>query len=103
MDDSEGRPLPPVEAAEVWAAGVTYEISEEARKAKSLLPEIYLDVYDAGRPEISIKTTPNRVVEPSDAIGIRADSEWKVPEPELGLVLFEGNLVGYAIGNDVSS
>ncbi|AUV80452.1 fumarylacetoacetate hydrolase [Salinigranum rubrum] len=93
----------PVDAAEVWAAGVTYRISEEAREEESSKPDIYLDVYDADRPEIFFKATPSRTVGPGEAVGIRADSEWDTPEPELGVVLYRGEPVGYTIGNDVSS
>lgn len=93
----------PVDASEVWAAGVTYQISEEAREAESSMPDIYLNVYDAERPEIFFKATPSRTVGPNEAIGIRSDSEWDVPEPELGVVLRRGETVGYTIGNDVSS
>lgn len=92
-----------VDADEVWAAGVTYRISEEARTEESLMPEMYLDVYDADRPEIFFKATPSRTVGPDEAVGIRADSTWNVPEPELGLVLYHGELIGYTIGNDMSS
>lgn len=93
----------PIVPDEVWAAGVTYEISEEARKSESTQPDIYLDVYDAERPELFFKATASRTVGPGEDIGIRGDSEWDVPEPELALVLFEGDIVGYTIGNDVSS
>jgi 2-dehydro-3-deoxy-D-arabinonate dehydratase len=93
----------PVDAAEVWAAGVTYQISEKAREEESSMPDIYLDVYDAERPEIFFKATPSRMVGPGEAVGIRSDSEWDTPEPELGVVLREGEIVGYTIGNDVSS
>lgn len=93
----------PVHAEEVWAAGVTYHISEAAREAESDMPEIYLDVYDADRPELFFKATPSRTVGSGDTVGIRADSDWNVPEPELGLVLYEGETVGYTIGNDMSS
>lgn len=88
---------------EVWAAGVTYEISEKARRSESHMPEMYMDVYDAERPELFLKSTPDRTVGHGDDIGIRSDSEWNVPEPELGVVLFHGEVVGYTIGNDVSS
>ena len=88
---------------EVWAAGVTYEISEQAREAESGMPEIYLDVYGAERPEVFFKATWDRVVAPGDSVGVRGDSDWNVPEPELGIVLYEGEIVGYTIGNDVSS
>ena len=93
----------PLDAQEVWAAGVTYQISEEARESESGMPEMYLDVYDADRPELFFKATPGRTVGPGEAVGIRADAEWSVPEPELGVVLYEGEIVGYTIGNDMSS
>jgi 2-dehydro-3-deoxy-D-arabinonate dehydratase len=93
----------PVDASEVWAAGVTYGISEQAREEESSKPDIYLDVYDAERPEIFFKATPSRTVGPGEAVGIRGDSEWDTPEPELGVVLQHGEIVGYTIGNDVSS
>ena len=93
----------PVEADEIWAAGVTYQISEEAREAESGMPEMYLDVYESDRPEVFFKATPNRTVGPDEAVGIRADSDWDVPEPELGVVLYDGEPVGYTIGNDMSS
>jgi 2-dehydro-3-deoxy-D-arabinonate dehydratase len=93
----------PLVPDEVWAAGVTYEISEEARESESGMPEMYVDVYEAERPEIFFKATPNRTVGPDDAIGVRGDSAWNVPEPELGIVLYDGEIVGYTVGNDVSS
>ena len=93
----------PVVPEEVWAAGVTYEISEEAREAESGMPEMYLHAYEAERPEIFFKATPSRTVGPGEAIGIRGDSTWDVPEPELGIVLYDGSIVGYTIGNDMSS
>lgn len=96
-------PLAPVNADEIWAAGVTYQISEEAREAESGMPEMYLNVYESDRPEVFFKATPNRTVGPAEAVGIRADSEWDVPEPELGVVLYNGETVGYTIGNDMSS
>ena len=93
----------PVRAEEVWAAGVTYEISEQAREAESGMADVYLDVYDAERPELFFKATPSRTVGPREAVGVRGDSDWNVPEPELGLVLYDGEIVGYTVGNDVSS
>ncbi|EMA18679.1 fumarylacetoacetate hydrolase family protein [Haloarcula argentinensis] len=99
----EGNATDPVTADEVWAAGVTYQISEEARTDESDTPEMYLDVYDAERPEIFFKSTPNRTVGPGEAVGIRADSDWDVPEPELAIVLYEGEIAGYTVGNDMSS
>jgi len=93
----------PVSSGEVWAAGVTYRISEEARKAESSMSEMYMDVYENDRPEVFFKATPSRTVGPAESVGIRADSEWDVPEPELGVVLSHGEIVGYTIGNDMSS
>ena len=93
----------PVVPEEVWAAGVTYKISEEARAEESTMPEMYMDVYDAERPEIFFKATPSRTVGPNEAVGIRGDSDWDVPEPELGVVLHEGDVVGFTAGNDMSS
>ena len=95
--------LRPVVPEEVWAAGVTYEISEAAREEESGRPEIYLDVYEAERPEIFFKATPSRTVGPNEAVGVRGDSAWNVPEPELGVVVYDGRIVGYTVGNDVSS
>jgi len=103
VDLGETELMRPLVPDEVWAAGVTYEISEEARQNESEMPEIYVDVYDADRPEIFFKATPNRTVGPGGSVGIRADSDWDVPEPELGLVLYGGEIVGYTIGNDMSS
>ncbi|MFC7212602.1 fumarylacetoacetate hydrolase family protein [Saliphagus sp. GCM10025334] len=102
-NESLANPLTPVVPEEVWACGVTYEISEQAREAESGMPEIYLDVYDNDRPEIFFKATPSRTVGPGEAVGIRGDSTWDVPEPELALVLYDGEIVGYTIGNDMSS
>jgi len=64
---------------------------------------VYIDVYDSERPELFLKATPSRTVGPNEAIGIRGDSTWDVPEPELGVVLHREEVVGYTIGNDVSS
>jgi len=93
----------PVDVDEVWAAGVTYRISEDARTEESDMPDIYVDVYDAERPELFVKATAGRTVGPGEAIGVRGDSDWNVPEPELGVVLYRGETVGYTVGNDVSS
>ena len=100
--DGTDAPKAPV-ADEVWAAGVTYQISEQARESESGMPEMYLDVYEADRPEVFFKATPGRTVGPGEAIGVRGDAEWNVPEPELGVVLHRGEIVGYTVGNDVSS
>ena len=101
--DLEADASQPVAPSEVWACGVTYEISEEARKNESGMPDIYADVYDNDRPEVFFKATPNRTVGPGESVGIRADSTWNVPEPELSLVLYQGEIVGYTVGNDMSS
>lgn len=65
----------PLVADEVWAAGVTYEISEQACESESRMLEIYLDIYDVERPEIFFKTTPSRTVGPEEDISVREDSE----------------------------
>lgn len=93
----------PLVPEEIWAAGVTYQISEEAREEESAMPDLYLDVYQSERPELFFKATPSRTVGPSEAVGVRGDSTWDVPEPELGIVLYRGDIVGYTIGNDMSS
>jgi 2-dehydro-3-deoxy-D-arabinonate dehydratase len=97
--------LAPVDRQEIWAAGVTYERSRQARREES--PEggdFYDRVYEAARPELFFKALPHRVSSPGAAIRIRRDSSWNVPEPELALVLSaRGDVVGYTIGNDVSS
>jgi 2-dehydro-3-deoxy-D-arabinonate dehydratase len=95
--------LVPVVAGEVWAAGVTYRISEAARETESSTPDVYQQVYGNERPEIFFKASPSRTVGPAEDVGIRNDSEWDVPEPELALVLYDGDIVGYTVGNDVSS
>jgi len=100
LEESLDRPIAP---DEVWAAGVTYEISETAREAESDRPDVYMDVYDSERPELFFKATASRTVGDGAAVGIREDSTWDVPEPELGIVLFRGEIVGYTIGNDMSS
>ncbi|MEK3722378.1 fumarylacetoacetate hydrolase family protein [Paenibacillus sp. FSL H8-0034] len=100
--------LVPIEAPEVWAAGVTYERSREARNyeatgGKMDASTFYDKVYDAVRPEIFFKSTAARTVGPGDYVQLRSDSEWQVPEPELGLVLDSvGTILGYTIGNDMS-
>lgn len=103
MAEVEANCTLPVDVDEVWAAGVTYQISEEARTEESSMAQMYIDVYDAERPELFFKAQGDRTVGPDDAIGVRADSNWNVPEPELGIVLYRGHPVGYTVGNDVSS
>ncbi|HTI15466.1 MAG TPA: fumarylacetoacetate hydrolase family protein [Dictyobacter sp.] len=97
--------LPPIDGeSEVWAAGVTYKRSEVARREESDTPDIYSRVYTAERPEIFFKANARRVSGAEAAIAIRADSTWNVPEPELVVVTnTAGEIVGYTIGNDVSS
>jgi 2-dehydro-3-deoxy-D-arabinonate dehydratase len=93
----------PVDPDEVWGAGVTYAISQEAREEEGGLAEAYLNAYEADRPEVYFKATPSRTVGPNDAVGIRGDSEWDAAEPELSIVLYEGEIVGFTVGNDVCS
>lgn len=94
----------PIQSQEVWAAGVTYQRSREARAEESVDADPYDRVYSAARPELFFKATPNRVRGPGQKIVIRADSSWDVPEPELAVVSnSRGEVVGYTIGNDVSS
>ncbi len=96
--------LPPIECQEVWAAGVTYLRSREARMTESASASVYDRVYDAERPELFLKATPNRVAGPNDILYIRSDSKWNAPEPELVLVISpELELVGFTVGNDMSS
>ncbi len=102
---SEVKLLTPVEQQEVWAAGVTYLRSKKARMEESdFSANAYDQVYEAPRPEIFFKSLPDKVVHPGEPVGIRADSKWNVPEPELTLVInSEKELVGVSIGNDMSS
>lgn len=99
--------IAPIGTQEVWAAGVTYLRSRDARATESAGSgaDVFYDlVYDADRPELFLKATPRCVVGPGAAVRIRADSTWNVPEPEVGLVLSAaGAIVGHTIGNDMSS
>jgi 2-dehydro-3-deoxy-D-arabinonate dehydratase len=97
--------LLPFEPPEVWCAGVTYERSRDARVEESAARDVYTLVYDADRPELFLKDAGcRRTVGPGQPIGIRSDSAWNVPEPEIGVVVGEqGNITGMTIGNDVSS
>jgi 2-dehydro-3-deoxy-D-arabinonate dehydratase len=96
---------PPVEGQEVWAAGVTYLRSKTARMEESDFSATAYDrVYEAERPEIFFKAVAEKVVTADEPVGIRADAKWNVPEPELALVLnTRGSIVGYTVGNDMSS
>ncbi|MFO0940794.1 MAG: fumarylacetoacetate hydrolase family protein [Pirellulales bacterium] len=97
--------LPPIDAQEVWAAGVTYKRSQTARMEESeTAASCYDRVYNSPRPEIFFKATPHRVRGTGQALRIRKDATWNVPEPELALVLSPDlRIVGYTIGNDMSS
>ena len=94
----------PVDQQEVWASGVTYLRSRDARMEESTQKSVYDLVYDAERPELFLKATPSRVSGPGETIAVRRDSTWDVPEPELALAISDrGEILGYTIGNDVSS
>ncbi len=98
------RILAPVDEQEIWAAGVTYERSRDARMEESAEASVYDRVYEADRPELFFKSPGWRVRGPGERIGIRADSAWNVPEPELALVVAADlSIAGFTIGNDVSS
>lgn len=103
----DGDLLAPVGSQEVWAAGVTYLRSRAARVAESKDAgggDFYDRVYSAERPELFFKSQPHKVVGPGGAVGLRSDAKWSVPEPELVLVIDpKGQIVGYTIGNDMSS
>jgi 2-dehydro-3-deoxy-D-arabinonate dehydratase len=94
----------PIGSQEIWAAGVTYERSRVARAGETHTPDIYERVYDAERPELFLKATASRVVGQSEAVAIRSDSTWDVPEPEIVLVLnSRQEIAGFTVGNDMSS
>lgn len=99
--------LAPIGSQEVWAAGVTYEVSRQARMEESETTgsaDLYARVYDAARPELFFKATTHRVVGPDQAVRIRSDSAWNVPEPELALAVSSGgSIFGVCVGNDMSS
>jgi 2-dehydro-3-deoxy-D-arabinonate dehydratase len=101
------RPLAPIGGQEVWAAGVTYFRSRAARMEESKTSgggSFYDAVYSAARPELFFKAAPWRVRASGETVCIRSDARWSVPEPELALVINQrGGIVGYTIGNDMSS
>jgi len=99
------RFLAPIDQQEVWAAGVTYRRSQIARMEESESGASHYDkVYSADRPELFFKATSSRVAHPGEAVRVRKDSQWTVPEPELALVLNPRlEIVGYTIGNDMSA
>jgi len=102
-----GKLLAPIVQQEIWASGVTYMKSKEARMEESKGAgggDFYSRVYDAPRPEIFFKATAARTVGPGSPVLIRRDSQWNVPEPELTLfITSSGKIVGYTCGNDMSS
>ena len=103
-DRSRPHLLQPVVAGEIWAAGVTYERSRHARQEESVVGDVYERVYDAARPELFFKATPSRCVGPNEAVGLRGDSRWLVPEPEIALVINpQLEILGYTLGNDMSA
>ena len=99
--------LAPIANQEIWASGVTYMRSKHARMEESQESggaTFYDKVYDADRPELFFKSTPSRTVGPGQKVRIRKDSTWDVPEPELTLFInSDSEIVGYTIGNDMSS
>ncbi|WP_234735858.1 fumarylacetoacetate hydrolase family protein [Tellurirhabdus bombi] len=99
--------LAPIGQQEIWASGVTYLRSREARIEESKDAgggDFYARVYDADRPELFFKSTAARAVGSGGAVRIRKDSQWNVPEPELTLfITSSGKIVGYTVGNDMSS
>lgn len=99
--------LKPIQSQEIWAAGVTYLRSRNARMEESQETggaTFYDKVYDAERPELFFKSTAQRCVGNNEKVRIRKDSTWNVPEPELTLLITSsGKIVGYTIGNDMSS
>ncbi len=99
--------LPPIQAQELWACGVTYFRSKVGRQEESKASgggDFYAKVYEAERPEVFFKATSHRVVGHGEKVRIRKDSTWDVPEPELTLVVSSsGKIVGYTVGNDMSS
>jgi 2-dehydro-3-deoxy-D-arabinonate dehydratase len=103
----DGSVLAPIDGQEVWAAGVTYFRSRSARMEESKDAgggTFYDRVYAAERPELFFKATGRRVVGPGDPVRIRSDARWSVPEPELTLLInSSGHIIGYTIGNDMSS
>ncbi|MCA9416385.1 MAG: fumarylacetoacetate hydrolase family protein [Candidatus Omnitrophica bacterium] len=102
-----GIAIAPIGGQEVWAAGVTYYRSRDARMEESETAgggDFYDRVYSAERPELFFKATPHRVRGPNEPVRIRHDSKWNVPEPELTLAVnAHGKIFGYTIGNDMSS
>ena len=107
VDGIGDETLPPVGNQELWACGVTYLRSKVGRQEESKATggaDFYAKVYEAERPEVFFKSTPHRIVGHKAKVNIRKDSTWDVPEPELTLaVTSSGKIIGYTIGNDMSS
>jgi 2-dehydro-3-deoxy-D-arabinonate dehydratase len=113
LEAALGEPLPPetpitlkglLNHQQIWAAGVTYKISEEARERESHNSTIYTRVYSAERPELFWKSVGYEAVSGGDTVGIRYDATWSVPEPELTVVYnAHQEVIGFTIGNDMSS
>jgi 2-dehydro-3-deoxy-D-arabinonate dehydratase len=97
--------LPPVDHQEIWAAGVTYKRSKQARETESAGAAAFYDkVYTAERPELFLKATAERVVGPWSPVRVREDSRWTVPEPELAVFVSpQMKIVGFSVGNDMSA
>ena len=106
-DFASAQILAPIGTQEVWAAGVTYYRSRSARMEESKSAgggDFYDRVYSAERPELFFKSTASRVAGPSSHVRIRSDAKWNVPEPELTLLINQrGQIIGYTVGNDMSS
>ena len=104
LDPDHCELLAPVESQEVWACGVTYARSRSARMEESTTQDIYARVYEAERPELFFKSAGWRVVGHGGSAGVRPDSRWNVPEPELAVLSnSRGQVVAYACANDMSS
>ena len=101
----KGKLVAPVSIdTEVWGAGVTYQRSRDARKEESGIPDVYQLVYEADRPELFFKATARRTVGHDGEVGIRADAQTSVPEPEVAIVMNKfGELIGMSICNDMTS
>ncbi|MFZ0168799.1 MAG: fumarylacetoacetate hydrolase family protein [Candidatus Dormiibacterota bacterium] len=98
------RILAPLDLQEIWAAGVTFRRSRDARREESREASVYDLVYSAERPELFMKALPGRCQGPAEPIAVRVDSTWDVPEPEIVVVATaKGRIVAYTLGNDVSS
>ena len=98
-----GSLLIPLDAPEVWAFGVTYMDSMKERQSESDTPDVYAKVYNADRPEAFFKATTDRIQPPLGVVGIRSDSTWDVPEPELAFMVMNSKIAAFTVGNDMSS